>query len=198
MHRHSHHPPGHAHGSGHRYERHMRKPHGWGGHGSGPGIGRGHRGGRIGRFLEHGDLRFVILALLEDQSRHGYELIKELETRTGGVYRPSPGVIYPTLALLEDEGLAAPAGGEGRKAFEITDAGRETLAAHRPGVEAVFQRMAAAAEGSETTRPRIARAMANLGMALEQRLRPPVSEADLDAIVRLIDDTAAAIEKIKR
>jgi DNA-binding PadR family transcriptional regulator len=177
-------------------ERRMRKPLGWN-----PGRrgDRSHRGGgRIGRFLEHGDLRFVVLALIEDQPRHGYELIKELETRTGGAYRPSPGVIYPTLALLEDEGLAAPSGGEGRKAYQITDRGLETLQAHRPGVEAVFQRMAAAAEGSETIRPRIARAMANLGMALDHRLaRQPLGEAELDAIVNAIDDAARAVEAVR-
>ena len=66
----------------------------------------------------------MILALLEEQPRHGYELIKELEERTGGAYRPSAGVIYPTLALLEDEGLVRPAGGEtGRKLYETTDQG---------------------------------------------------------------------------
>src|SRR5471032_3701859 len=68
-----------------------------------------HRGGRVGRFLEHGDLRFVVLAMIAEQPRHGYELIKELEDRTGGAYRPSPGVIYPTLSLLEDEGFIRPA-----------------------------------------------------------------------------------------
>src|SRR3954470_18458911 len=103
-----------------RRERHSR--HGWGGH-MGGGFGpRGRGRGRMGRLFEHGDLRFVILALLEEQPRYGYELIKELEDRTGGAYRPSAGVIYPTLALLEDEGLVKPAGGEtGRKLYEVTD-----------------------------------------------------------------------------
>ena len=84
-----------------------RSRHGWGGrHGAGH-HGEGHEGrrGRFGRFFGHGDLRFVLLAMLEEQARHGYDLIKALEERTGGAYRPSPGVVYPTLALLEDEGL---------------------------------------------------------------------------------------------
>src|SRR3546814_726110 len=103
----------------HRYfgpgqERRGRHP--WGGHMGPRGEHARHRGGRIGRFLDHGDLRFVVLALLAEQPRHGYDLIKELEERTGGAYRPSPGVIYPTLALLEDEGFIRPAAGEaGRK-----------------------------------------------------------------------------------
>src|SRR5882762_4634157 len=188
MHRHH-----HCYSGGH--ERRGRHP--WAGH-MGPGGGHGrHRGGRIGRFLEHGDLRFIVLALLAEQPRHGYELIKELEDRTGGAYRPSPGVIYPTLALLEDEGFIRPAAGEGgRKLYEATDAGREALEQNRAGVDAVFARMAEAAEGSDSTRPRIARAMTNLGMALGQRLsRRPITPEEIDRIVALIDDTASAIEK---
>jgi len=157
----------------------------------------GRHGSRVGRFLEHGDLRFVALALLAEQPRHGYELIKELEDRTGGAYRPSPGVIYPTLALLEDEGFIRPVTGEaGRKLYEATDEGRAALEANRAGVDAVFARMAEAAEGADTTRPRIARAIQNFHMALGQRLaRRPISPEDLDRIVAIIDDTATAIEK---
>ena len=156
-----------------------------------------HRGGRVGRFLEHGDLRFVVLALIAGQPRHGYELIKELEDRTGGEYRPSPGVIYPTLALLEDEGFIRPVTGEaGRKLFEVTDEGREALAANQAGVDAVFARMAEAARGADSTRPRIQRAMANLSWALGQRLsRRPITPDEIDRIVAMIDDTAVAIEK---
>jgi DNA-binding PadR family transcriptional regulator len=188
----------HHHFHGGRDEHRGRHP--WAGHmgrhGSMSGHGR-HRSGRIGRFLEHGDLRFVVLALLAEQARHGYELIKELEDRTGGAYRPSPGVIYPTLALLEDEGFIKPVTGEaGRKLYEATDAGREALAQNQAGVDAVFGRMAEAAEGADTTRPRIARAMNNLGMALGQRLsRRPITPEEIDRIVAMLDDTASAIEK---
>ncbi|MGA0605815.1 PadR family transcriptional regulator [Phenylobacterium sp. VNQ135] len=188
------------------HHRHHHSRHGWGGrwgdgraeardgaHGE---RGRG-RGARMGRFFEHGDLRFVILALLEEQPRHGYELIKELEERTGGAYRPSPGVIYPTLALLEDEGSVRPAAGEtGRKLYEITDQGREALTQNRAGVEAVFARMNAAAETSGPSRPRVGRAMMNLGMALRTRLSRATTPEELDRIIELIDDTARAIEKI--
>ena len=189
----------HHHFHGGRDEHRGRHP--WASHMAGLGAahrahGR-HRGGRIGRFLEHGDLRFVVLALLAEQARHGYELIKELEDRTGGAYRPSPGVIYPTLALLEDEGFIRPVTGEaGRKLYEATDEGREALAANQAGVDAVFGRMAEAAEGADTTRPRIARAMTNLGMALGQRLsRRPITPEEIDRVVAMIDDMAVAIEK---
>jgi DNA-binding PadR family transcriptional regulator len=83
--------------------------------------GFGRRGrGRRGR----GDVRAAILALLAERPMHGYEMIQELESRTGGVWRPSPGSVYPTLQLLEDEGLIAGEEGEGRRRFTLTDAGR--------------------------------------------------------------------------
>lgn len=156
---------------------------------------RGER--RLGRLLEHGDLRFVVLALLAEQPRHGYELIKELEERTGGAYRPSAGVIYPTLALLEDEGLVRPAGGEtGRKLYEPTEEGQKVLADARAHVDAIFARLAEVAEDSESSRPRIGRAMANLGMALQNRLsRRPITDEQIERIVAILDDTASAIEK---
>jgi len=187
----------HHHFHGGRDEHRGRHP--WGGRMGERHMGHHgrHRGGRVGRFLEHGDLRFIVLALIAEQPRHGYELIKELEDRTGGAYRPSPGVIYPTLALLEDEGFIRPVTGEaGRKLFEATDEGREALKANQAGVDAVFGRMAEAAEGADSTRPRIGRAMSNLGMALGQRLsRRPITPEEIDRIVAMIDDMAVAIEK---
>lgn len=160
------------------------------------GEGREGRRGRFGRFFGHGDLRFVMLALLEEQPRHGYELIKELEERTGGAYRPSPGVIYPTLALLEDEGFIRQADGEtGRKLFEITSEGKAELDRNRVGVEAVFAKMDEASKSAGPGRPRIGRAMMNLGMALKNRMSRPVTPQDIDRIVGMIDDTASAIER---
>src|SRR6187455_2178296 len=125
-----------------RHDGERRSRHGWGSHMGRDRAERGeHRGygRRFGRFFGHGDLRIVILALLEEQPRHGYELMKELEERTGGAYRPSAGVVYPTLALLEDEGLIRPSAGEtGRKLFEITDAGKAELDKDRTAVEGIF------------------------------------------------------------
>lgn len=176
-------------------DREQRGRHPWGGHMRAH-LGR-HRGGRVGRFLEHGDLRFIVLALIAEQPRHGYELIKELEERTGGAYRPSPGVIYPTLALLEDEGfIQAAAGDTTRKFFEPTAAGRAALAENQAGVDAVFARMAEAAEGADTTRPRVGRAMTNLSVALRTRLsRRPITPEEIDRVIDLIDGAATAIEK---
>jgi DNA-binding PadR family transcriptional regulator len=112
----------------------------WGqvfGPGGGPPFGRvpGGRGrpggGRRGR---RGDVRAAILALLAEKPMHGYEMIQELDSRTGGFWRPSPGSVYPTLQLLEDEGLIVSEPVEGRKRFTLTDKGREaaTKASEKP------------------------------------------------------------------
>jgi DNA-binding PadR family transcriptional regulator len=103
-------------------------PGGWSG---GPGERGQRRGGRGSR----PNVRPAILALLLERPMHGYEMIQELESRTGGIWRPSPGSIYPTLQLLEDEGLIQAESGGGRKAYTLTDAGRaeaETAAANPP------------------------------------------------------------------
>ena len=187
----------HHHWKAHREHR-GRGPFGGGfGHGGEHWGGRGRGGPRIGRLLEHGDLRFVILALLQGKPSHGYELIRALEERTGGSYRPSPGVIYPTLSLLEDEGFARPTGAEGgRKAYEITETGLEALERNKPEVDAVFARLDEAAESSPRASPRVARAMQNLAMALRVKLAgEKPTDAQVDAIVAAIDDAVAKIEK---
>ncbi|ROT32773.1 PadR family transcriptional regulator [Micromonospora sp. HM5-17] len=93
-----------------------------GGHGFGHGHGRGGRHGRSRR----PNVRSAVLALLHERPMHGYEMIQELDSRTGGAWRPSPGSVYPTLQLLEDEGLIATVtdGTGSRKRFELTEAGR--------------------------------------------------------------------------
>ena len=98
--------------------------------GSGPfGRGAGGRGrpggGRRGR---RGDVRAALLALLVEQPMHGYEMIQELDSRTSGLWRPSPGSVYPTLQLLEDEGLIVSEQADGRKRFTLTETGREAAA----------------------------------------------------------------------
>jgi DNA-binding PadR family transcriptional regulator len=97
---------------------------------------------RGGRMFEQGDLRYVVLRLLEEKPRHGYEIIKGLEERFGGAYAPSPGAVYPTLQLLEDLGYARVVPGpEGKKVYEITDEGRAHLAENRETVDSIFDRI---------------------------------------------------------
>ncbi|MFJ8669952.1 PadR family transcriptional regulator [Streptomyces sp. NPDC093600] len=89
----------------------------------GPFGGRGRGGGGRGR-ARRGDVRASILALLKDRPMHGYEMIREIGERSGGAWKPSPGSVYPTLQLLEDEGLIASASDGGKKLFTLTGAGR--------------------------------------------------------------------------
>ena len=106
----------------------------------------GHRrGGRFrgGRMFEQGDLKYVILQLLDEKPRHGYEVIKELEERFGGAYSPSPGTVYPTLTMLEDLGYARARTEEGgKKIYEITPEGKAYLAENRSTVDDIFGRIA--------------------------------------------------------
>lgn len=124
---------------------------GWAGFGSGgeffgPGFGfwgggRG-PGGRRGRVFEQGDLKYVILRMLAEKPRHGYEIIKEMEDKFGGAYSPSPGTVYPTLTMLEDLGYARATPEEGgRRIYEITDAGRAHLNENQGTVDDIFERI---------------------------------------------------------
>src|SRR5260221_98646 len=86
-------------------------------------------------------MKYVILKLLKDKARHGYEVMKELEDQMHGCYSPSPGTVYPTLQWLEDEGLVVAKDVEGKKVYEITDAGRKFLDEHRDMVDDIFDRV---------------------------------------------------------
>ena len=155
------------------------------------------RGGR-GRVFDQGDLRFVILRLIAEKPRHGYEIIKDIEDRLAGSYSPSPGVIYPTLTLLEELGYASVGASEGgKKLYAITPEGLAALEANKPVVEAIFARIAEvnAAHGGGPA-PQIVRAMHNLRLALRLRLgRGPLSEAEVNAIVTALDAAAVAVER---
>ena len=92
--------------------------------------------------MERGVLRYLLLAALGDGPKHGYQLIKWLEGRTHGLYSPSPGTVYPTLQLLEDQGLVRAESQEERRVYHLTDAGRAELDAHAGTVDAVWARFA--------------------------------------------------------
>jgi DNA-binding PadR family transcriptional regulator len=189
----------------HRGRRFARDEHNHDGHRDGG--GRRGRGGRsdhtdldLRRFFAHGDLRLVILRLIADKPRHGYEIIKEIEERVAGAYSPSPGVIYPTLTLLEELGYVAVSPGEGaRKLHAITDAGRAFLTANQPAVEALFARMEQAnqARGGGPA-PQILRAMENLKLALRLRLgQGPLSEEQVTAVAAALDAAAVDVERTR-
>ncbi|GAV35414.1 Transcriptional regulator [Roseomonas mucosa] len=168
--------------------------------GRGPFGRHGHhgRGGRGGRFFESGDLRLVLLRLIAQRPRHGYELMEEIETRLGGAYRPSPGTIYPTLTLLEELGQIAVSATEGaKKLYAVTPEGERVLAGQKAEADALFARMeAAGGEAPAAGKLQILRAMHNLKLALRLRLgRGNLSEEQLRRIVEAIDATATRIER---
>lgn len=155
-----------------------------------------HEGGGPGRFFGSSDLRYVILYLISDAPRHGYEIIKLIEGRTSGAHSPSPGIVYPTLTLLEEMGLAAVTVEGTRKLYAITDEGRRELEAHRAGTEAVLQRMQQAGERHTRERPgSLLRAMENLKMVLRMR-GGQWSPDQLAAATDVIDNAAKQIERL--
>jgi DNA-binding PadR family transcriptional regulator len=169
---------------------HERGPHERGGRHEG-------RGGRPGRVFDHGDLRLVVLALIAERPRHGYEIIKEIEDRLGGSYSPSPGVIYPTLTLLEELGHATVEETGGKKLYALTEAGAAWIEANRAAMDAVLARMSEVrANHGGGPAPQLMRAMENLKLALRLRVgRGPLSEAQLRAVTDALDAAAVAIER---
>jgi DNA-binding PadR family transcriptional regulator len=158
----------------------------------------GGRGGRPGRVFDHGDLRYVLLHLIAEKPRHGYELIKAIEEQFGGMYSPSPGVIYPTLTLLEELGYLRPETAEGsRKLYSITEEGTGFLTANRALVDAILGRMAEASRAyAGGPAPEIRRAMHNLEQALSIRLgKGPLDAAQVRAVADALDRVATEIER---
>ena len=166
-------------------------PHDWGLRGFGPGRGEWGVGPRRGR-SRRGDVRAAVLLLLEEEPRNGYGLMQEVEQRSEGAWRPSPGSIYPALAQLEDEGLIAPAAGEQGKAFALTDAGRAHVDEHRERLGAPW---AAASEGMPAGLSDLRQALGQLGVAGMQVAQ--TGDAELIAAARrILDDARKAMYRL--
>jgi DNA-binding PadR family transcriptional regulator len=181
------------HGGGER--RHARGGFGFGG---GP-FGGHHRGGRSGRVFDHGDLRYVLLQLIAEKPRHGYELIKMIEEQFGGMYSPSPGVVYPTLTLLEELGyVRAENSGNTKRLYSLSEEGANHLDANRALVDRIFSRMAEMSRAiGGGPAPEIRRAMGNLEMALSIRLgKGPLDAGQVQAITQALDRAAGEVERI--
>jgi DNA-binding PadR family transcriptional regulator len=164
--------------------------------------GRGFRGGGRGgrrRMFDGDDLRLILLALLEEQPRHGYDLIREIEERTGGAYAPSPGVVYPSLTMLDEMGHIDEVKEEGaRKRYQISEAGRAHLAEKREEVETLLARLAQLGERSERNeRAPLRRAMTSLHMALRQAAGDG-DDALAHKIVDILDEATRKIERLER
>ena len=157
------------------------------------------RRGRRGRMFGQGELRLALLALIAENPSHGYELIKAIEEMTGGDYAPSPGAVYPTLQLLEDEGAIEEAEAEGaKKPFAATAQGLEELEDRKDEVKALLRRLGRHGERTTTVRSHdVFRAMGNLGSVLKNRAKAgKLDEETINQIVDMIDEMAKRIERL--
>lgn len=171
---------------------------GAGGPRGGGGGGRG--GGRRRRLFDQAELQTLLLSLLADQPRHGYDLIKEIETLSGGEYAPSPGVVYPALTFMEEQGVIAAQQEDGsRKAYLATDEGRGQLQSQAEAVTALRARLEALAQAREKTDPApVRRAMHSMKTALFDRLSADgVTRETVLAVAEIIDEAARKIERIE-
>ncbi|TWF56457.1 PadR family transcriptional regulator [Neorhizobium alkalisoli] len=183
------------------------------GHHGGPG-GPGGRGfgddgeGRVGRFLMQGDLRLVVLALIEKEPRHGYEIIKHIEDMTYGFYAPSPGVIYPTLTYLEEAGYVVAEADGNKKRYAITEEGKAYLDENRSFASMILDRLSELAERIREKQERAKRrggeagpnlprsvdaAMLNLREVIARKLE--ADEKKAGEYVKLLLDLAEGLER---
>lgn len=189
----------------HCSERRHRR-HGWGGGwdwfwdvgNMGPGPRR--HGRRAGRMFGQGDLKLVILQLLEEKPRHGYDIIRALEERSGGGYSPSPGTVYPTLSLLEEMDYAKATTEEsGKKVYSITDEGRKYLAENRDAVDDVLERLVDFGRNLFGGREMIQahEAMGALGRAYARIVMGgPRSKEQVERIVEVLRKAAAELDAV--
>jgi len=186
--------------------------HGHGRHGRGFGWGGRHGRGdgddtmRAGRMLGQGDLRLIALALIDEQPRHGYDIIKVFEEKTAGWYSPSPGIVYPTLTYLEEAGYLTSRSDGSKRLYSITAEGRAHLKDNRAFADALIERLTAAGERMAQQReemddgrhgsrmPRLVRAaMENLRDVAVERLKN-----DADAEAKVVDVLARAAAELRR
>ena len=184
-------------GCGHGFRhRHGGPERGFGGRGPG-GFGRGFGEGR-GRLFDAGDVKLVILRLLAEQPSYGYQLIKTMEQRLAGGYTPSPGVIYPTLTMLEEEGLASSLTENNKKIYSLTQEGTEFLESNKERIGELFERMEETGRGFERGRsPEIMKAFMNLRSAVMARVsRESTKPEQISKITEAINAAAKAIDEL--
>ena len=189
---------GHGFGPGFRH-RHGGPERGFGGRGPGGpgGFGRGFGEGR-GRMFDAGDIKLVILRLLAEQPSYGYQLIKTMEQRLAGGYTPSPGVIYPTLTMLEEEGLASSTTENNKKIYSLTQEGTEFLESNKERIGELFERLEETGRGFERGRsPEIMKAFMNLRSAVMARVsRESTKPEQIRKITEAINAAAKAIDEL--
>jgi len=168
----------------------MGRRGGWGGPGGGPRGGFGGWGDwggfgdnmRIGRMLASGDLRLIALYFIEQQPRHGYDLIKAIEEKTGGMYSPSPGVIYPALTFLEEANYVTSVAEGNKRLYTITDEGRTHLSDNREAVEGTLAHLGRISEQFGKVRER----WEEMRRSFDER--PPRPDRDMDDVAPEVND----------
>jgi len=150
------------------------------------------RGMRRGRRIRRGDVRAAILLLVEEEPRNGYQIMQELESRSGGVWRPSPGSVYPALQLLSDEGLLKSEARDGGNVFELTDAGKAHVEENRERFGSPWQQ--AGAGVPEGVRE-LGGLMAQVGIAVRQVMHAG-NEAQVAAAAQLLTDTRRSLYRV--
>jgi DNA-binding PadR family transcriptional regulator len=140
------------------------------------------------RFFRHGELPLVLLALLADRPRHGYEVMSELARLFGPRYRPSPGSVYPAMEALEAEGLVEGEAREGRTTYRTTKAGATALTEREDDLAALEVRTGARVRSADSLEPTLAR--------FKARLTPLSGHVDAEAVAAILDRAAAEIESL--
>ena len=177
---------------------HGRGGHGFGGPGGfGRGFGREFGQGRE-RMFDAGEIRLVILRLLSSEPSYGYQLIKTMEARLGGGYTPSAGVVYPTLTMLEEEGLISASETSGKKVYSVTDEGLKYLEANKERVGQLFERLEETGRGFRRGRsPELMKAFMDLRGAVASKVwRRNATPEQIKKVAEAIHAAAKAIDEL--
>jgi DNA-binding PadR family transcriptional regulator len=148
--------------------------------------------GRRGKRIRRGDVRAAILLLIEEEPRNGYQIMQELESRSGGVWRPSPGSVYPALQLLADEGLVKSEARDGGNVFELTDAGKAHVEENRERFGSPWQQAGAGVPDSVRE---LGGLMAQVGIAVRQVMRAG-NEAQVAAAAQVLTETRRSLYRV--
>lgn len=159
--------------------------------------GRGRGKGR-GNWFGPGDMKYVILKLLKEKPMHGYEVMKELEEKTHGFYKPSPGTVYPTLQWLEDSGLVVMSTEDGKKIYSITDEGNEFLEENKSTVEDIFDRVSDMIDRIfDDPGPDVSRSVGRLvGVAYRAAWKDGRDPSRKKKIIDILNETTSKIEDL--
>jgi|WetSurMetagenome_2_1015567.scaffolds.fasta_scaffold47276_3 DNA-binding PadR family transcriptional regulator len=179
---------------------HGRDPRSFAGHGGRDPRGFGGFAGGRERMFDAGDVKLVVLKLLSEQPSYGYQLIKTMEQRLAGGYAPSPGVIYPTLTMLEEEGLATVSSEGSKKVYSVTPDGMHYLQTNGERVKVLFERLEEAGRGFQRGRsPELVKAFKNLhGAVMARMLRGNATPEQISKIAEAMNTAAKTIDDLPR